>query len=58
MDHSEVCRCLESAPFSELGAMQLDGWIELLMQCKALSEADVKRLCDKVNSQPSLKASI
>lgn len=26
----------------------LDGWIESLMTCKQLSEADVQRLCDKV----------
>lgn len=26
----------------------LDGWIESLMACKQLSEADVQRLCDKV----------
>lgn len=26
----------------------LDGWIEGLMSCKQLSEADVQRLCDKV----------
>ncbi len=28
----------------------LDGWIECLMQCKQLSEADVQRLCDKVSA--------
>ena len=26
----------------------LDGWIESLMNCKQLSEADVSRLCDRV----------
>lgn len=26
----------------------LDGWIESLMACKQLSEADVQRLCEKV----------
>jgi len=26
----------------------LDGWIEGLMKCKQLSEADVQRLCEKV----------
>lgn len=26
----------------------IDGWIESLMSCKQLSEADVQRLCDKV----------
>jgi serine/threonine-protein phosphatase 2A catalytic subunit len=25
----------------------LDGWIESLMNCKQLSEAEVQRLCDK-----------
>lgn len=27
----------------------LDGWIESLMNCKQLSEADVSRLCDRVS---------
>ena len=27
----------------------LDGWIENLMSCKQLSEADVSRLCDRVS---------
>jgi len=27
----------------------LDGWIESLMNCKQLAEADVQRLCDKVS---------
>jgi serine/threonine-protein phosphatase 2A catalytic subunit len=27
----------------------LDGWIESLMACKQLSEADVTRLCDRVS---------
>lgn len=27
----------------------LDGWIESLMSCKQLAEADVQRLCDKVS---------
>ena len=26
----------------------LDGWIESLMSCKQLAEADVQRLCEKV----------
>ena len=26
----------------------LDGWIESLMTCKQLAEADVQRLCEKV----------
>jgi hypothetical protein len=28
----------------------LDRWIADLMECKTLSEADVKRLCDKVHA--------
>lgn len=28
----------------------LDGWIESLMACKQLSEADVQRLCEKVGA--------
>jgi serine/threonine-protein phosphatase 2A catalytic subunit len=30
----------------------LDGWIESLMSCKQLAEADVQRLCDKVSGMP------
>jgi serine/threonine-protein phosphatase 2A catalytic subunit len=30
----------------------LDGWIESLMSCKQLAEADVQRLCDKVSRLP------
>ena len=33
----------------------LDGWIESLMSCKQLAEADVQRLCEKV-SEPAPKA--
>ena len=29
----------------------LDGWIESLMACKQLSEADVQRLCEKVHNR-------
>lgn len=28
---------------------EIDAWIEQLSQCKQLTEADVKRLCDKVS---------
>ena len=30
---------------------EIDGWIAQLSQCKQLSEADVKKLCDKVRVQ-------
>jgi serine/threonine-protein phosphatase 2A catalytic subunit len=30
----------------------LDGWIESLMDCKQLAEADVSRLCDRVSKTP------
>lgn len=30
----------------------LDGWIESLMNCKQLAEADVQRLCEKVRPLP------
>ena len=30
---------------------EVDGWIAQLSQCKQLSEADVKKLCDKVRVQ-------
>lgn len=33
----------------------LDGWIESLMTCKQLSEADVQRLCEKVHPEISLE---
>jgi hypothetical protein len=29
----------------------LEGWIESLMKCKQLSEADVTKLCDRVRYQ-------
>ena len=29
---------------------ELDGWISVLMECKQLSELDVKRLCEAVGS--------
>lgn len=29
---------------------EVDGWIELLMSCKQLSENDVMRLCEKVST--------
>lgn len=32
----------------------VDGWIQHLMQCKQLQEADVKRLCDKVGRLSNL----
>jgi hypothetical protein len=31
---------------------ELDGWIEQLMDCKQLSETNVKTLCEKVISIP------
>ena len=30
---------------------EVDAWIEQLSQCKQLSEADVKKLCDKVRAR-------
>lgn len=30
---------------------EVDAWIEQLSQCKQLTEADVKKLCDKVRSR-------
>jgi hypothetical protein len=29
-------------------SQEVDGWISILMQCKQLSEMNVKRLCEKV----------
>jgi serine/threonine-protein phosphatase 2A catalytic subunit len=28
---------------------EVDGWVSQLMGCKPLSEAEVKKLCDKVS---------
>lgn len=40
---------LAPAPASEPTTVPtLDGWIESLMSCKQLAEADVQRLCEKV----------
>lgn len=44
-----------TAPIDPPSIPTLDGWIENLMACKQLSEADVQRLCEKVcNSDKSL----
>ena len=37
-----------SPEMTEIG--EIDGWLELLLQCKQLEEQDVKKLCDKVIS--------
>lgn len=34
-----------------LETSDIDGWVESLMQCKQLSENDVKRLCEKVSER-------
>ena len=34
---------------------ELDQWVEQLMECKQLSEAQVKTLCDKVNINPNMR---
>lgn len=39
---------MSAAPIDPPNIGTLDGWIENLMACKQLSEADVQRLCDKV----------
>lgn len=36
----------------------VDGWIESLMSCKQLAEADVQRLCEKVRSLIEMPASL
>jgi len=33
------------------GNDDVDGWIAQLMQCKPLSENEVKKLCDKVSTR-------
>ncbi len=40
-----------------LETSDIDGWVESLMQCKQLSENDVKRLCEKVSEQEEEGAS-
>lgn len=37
-----------TTPIDPPSVPTLDGWIENLMACKQLSEADVQRLCEKV----------
>ena len=39
-----------TAPSDPPNIPTVDGWIESLMACKQLSEADVQRLCEKVCS--------
>lgn len=34
---------------------EVDGWVAQLSQCKQLSEADVKKLCDKVRFAPDVR---
>jgi hypothetical protein len=34
----------------------VDGWVAQLMQCKPLSEGEVKKLCEKVSSLSDLWA--
>jgi hypothetical protein len=52
--HSHLYTCL-TEPLSQDRPAQMehevDGWIEQLSQCKQLSEADVKKLCDKVRTR-------
>lgn len=50
-DVGRVPTDLAPAPTSEPTTIPtLDGWIESLMTCKQLAEADVQRLCEKVRS--------
>lgn len=42
----------DSAPQYEAPSIPvLDSWIDSLMSCKQLSEADVTKLCDKVSAR-------
>lgn len=45
---------LVSSPQRVSYSLQVDQWIAQLQQCKTLSEADVKRLCEKVRPLPLL----
>lgn len=48
-DVGRVPTDLAPAPLTEPTTIPtLDGWIESLMTCKQLAEADVQRLCEKV----------
>lgn len=45
---------MSSIPSTEPASIStLDGWIESLMSCKQLPEADVQRLCEKVFRTPN-----
>lgn len=60
-DVSQPAELAPPMPTSEPATIPtLDGWIESLMACKQLAEADVQRLCEKVRtgiSQPRQKLS-
>jgi hypothetical protein len=48
-DVSQPTELAPPLPTSEPATIPtLDGWIESLMNCKQLAEADVQRLCEKV----------
>lgn len=48
-DVSQPTELAPALPTSEPATIPtLDGWIESLMKCKQLAEADVQRLCEKV----------
>jgi len=46
-DAGKVEHTLGAAAYEPPSIPTLDGWIENLMQCKQLSEEDVRRLCEK-----------
>lgn len=40
---------LKTAADDKVGTNELEGWIEQLMKCQKLSEAQIKMLCEKVS---------
>ena len=50
IDMGKIPEASQLSPLSEQASIPtLDGWIESLMLCKQLAEADVTRLCDRVS---------
>ena len=50
IDMGKIPEANQLSPLSEQASIPtLDGWIESLMTCKQLAEADVTRLCDRVS---------
>lgn len=54
IDIGKIPEANQLSPLGEQASIPtLDGWIESLMSCKQLAEADVTRLCDRVSGNLS-----